>query len=189
MPYTHASHSPGQTFLALFGIAMLGFVGWELFVPQPVPEATAPTKLSAPAPVEMGHAESEAKAEPPPPHAERAPGPGLFKCVSRGRTEYSDSPCPEGAKEVVVDATPAARGIEPVPSKPRPSLPEPAPRPAGEIAAREAPAPDISMQCRAIDEELRAIDARARQYHSSAEGSRLNELRRRAMDRRFSLNC
>ena len=164
MPYTHAAHSSGQTFLAILGIAMLGFVGWELFVPQPNEEATAPTRISSPPRGEAERRKPNAEALPPPPHAERAPGARLFKCVSRGRVEYSDSPCPEGAKSVVVDATPAAHGVDPVRSMARPSLPDPAPRPAGVIAARPAPGAEALAQCRRIDEEVRLIDARSRQY-------------------------
>lgn len=45
------------------------------------------------------------------------------------------------------------------------------------------------IQCHRIDEEVKAIDARTRQYHSSEEGSWLAEKRRRAMDRRTALGC
>jgi hypothetical protein len=189
MPYTHAAHSSGHTFLAILGIAMLGFVAWEVLIPQPNEEATAPTRISAPPRDQAERREPDAEALPPPPHAERAPGARLFKCVSRGRTGYSDSPCPESAKTLVVDATPAARGVDPVRAEPRPSLPEPARRPAGVIAARQPPSADVLAQCRLIDEEVRLIDARSRQYHTSEEGSRLVERRREAMDRRYALGC
>ncbi|WP_417069245.1 hypothetical protein [Niveibacterium terrae] len=188
MPYTHAAHSSGHTFLAILGIAMLGFVAWEVLIPEEDLEATAPTRISAP-PREATRAEPEVDIPPPPPHAERAPGTRLFKCVSRGRVGYSDSPCPEGAKTIVVDATPAAHGVDPVRTMARPSLPEPAPRPAGVIAARPAPGAEALAQCQRIDEEVRLIDARSRQYHTSEEGGWLAEKRRQAMDRRYALGC
>jgi hypothetical protein len=121
-------------------------------------------------------------------------GAAVVKCVAKGVTTYAATAadCPSGAEVRLVRIDPQlnlADGLRDAPAVIRAGSTAAAPAPSVRTAAAADSAGDRKARCLAYDEEIKAIDAYARQPLPGHEQDRLAALRKRARDEQFRLRC
>ena len=198
-----------ETFLSLLGAAVvvggatLGAVKLLEFASSQTASQRVEAKARGPAPVLPPRPASTQKSVPPPsasPQMQEPPsyapstarsGLGtIYRCRQAGQTVYSDVPC-GGAASTVVDVQPSS-GFQPPPRSYQSSAPRPAQRP--EVTPTVNP-PEASaaapqaMECAAIDQQIAAIDAEARQPLSIPHQDYLRKQRAALVDQRYALKC
>ncbi|APW35800.1 hypothetical protein RD110_00025 [Rhodoferax koreense] len=143
----------------------------------PVPDADAPP----------------ASPTPPATATRLAPAPGqtVSKCVLKGRTTYSDGPCPDGAKAEQLAVRPDVNLMQasvlaqatPI----RSALPPPAPAPV--VIPAPPPDADKAATCSGLARYIEDLDAWARQPQSGEMQDWITARKREARDRQFRLKC
>ena len=115
----------------------------------------------------------------------------ISKCVLKGKTTYSDGPCPEGANaqrlavhpdENLMQATVSASA-----QPPTNAVATQAPTPA--IVQAPQPAVDALVTCRQLERRIEELDALARQPQLAQTQDRITAEKREARDRQFRLKC
>ena len=137
-------------------------------------------------PVQKPPAATPFIATPPPPTvASPASGPAIYRCESKGKVTYANSPC-EGGK--LVDATPT-RGYESPHSSP-PSKKGVAPTgPIAPAAQASSEGSAHAGECKRLEDAIAWIDAEARQGGTVPRMEELKERRRKLVDRKYELRC
>lgn len=176
-----------------FALTFAGYRTWHYFQPArqqlaaPSPAPASPRERTGPvrvAPVE------DRMMDVPDTRSQAQPSVQVTKCVVNGRTVYSDLACPPNARSSIVtlktgenlaDALPA-----PVRQEALRTQAQPLPAPAPDVVAI---GPDIKAICAALEQEVKAIDAAARQPLPASEQDRLAARRKNARDREFRLGC
>ena len=122
---------------------------------------------------------------PPPTVASPASGPAIYRCESKGKVTYANSPC-EGGK--LVDATPT-RGYESPHSSP-PSKKGVAPTgPIAPAAQASSEGSAHAGECKRLEDAIAWIDSEARQGGTVPRMEELKERRRKLVDRKYELRC
>lgn len=114
----------------------------------------------------------------------------VTKCTVNGATTYSDGPCPVNAKVATVkidrsqNISDGARSAQP-PSQPPPQVTQ------TEQASAQAETPHLlkKQRCNYLDEQIKWIDARARQPLSAGEQDWLAARRKEYRDEQFRIRC
>jgi hypothetical protein len=116
------------------------------------------------------------------------------KCVVNGVTSYTDGECAPNAKRSHVTINPAenladglrvAAPVRAHPSEPPPQIVQHGP----DVGALPNVHLEKKLLCEKYDEEIKHIDARARQPLPGSEQDRLAALRKKARDEQFRLRC
>jgi len=147
------------------------------FEPSPMPKANLPT-----APPDR----PTAPLRNPPAAAQT-----ISKCVLKGKTTYSDGPCPEGAKAQHLAVHPDENLMQaPVSASAQPptnAVATQAPTPV--IVQAPQPAVDVLVTCRQLERRIEELDALARQPQLAQTQDWITAEKREARDRQFRLKC
>ncbi|WP_194725445.1 hypothetical protein [Noviherbaspirillum malthae] len=127
------------------------------------------------------------------PNSSSASYSGISKCIINGRTVYSDSGCPDGAKSQPVSLHDSAGVISP----PKENLADlAAKRQATERAyALQTQAQVVSIgrsgnvECEELDKRVADLDSMARQPHSGVMQDWIKKERKAVRDRQFAIRC
>lgn len=131
----------------------------------------------------------------PGPLAQHPGSNAVMKCTAQGRTSYSDDPCPPGATATPVRIQPGLNIAAPV------LAPQPAPSaPPVVVAATQPPQVQLAVAappdrstvrnlCQVLDDEIKHIDAMAKQPQSAETQDNLAARRKRARDEQFRIKC
>lgn len=119
-----------------------------------------------------------------------APSQSVSKCVLKGKTTYSDGPCPDGAKAAQL-AVRADMNLMQAPAiaPPTPAYPSPAPMATAPVIAQAPPAIDPGPTCRELERRIEELDAWARQPQTAQMQDWITARKREARDRQFRLRC
>ena len=179
-------------------VLLLALAAWLAMRPggaRPSRAAPAPSSVAAPP------APAASAADPPRTSAPVAPTviPGrpalssVNKCLQRGRTSYSDGPCPAGATAVELDVAPDVNLMEapalPPPPGPvsQPALPGPRAEATGPV---RAPAGlDAATRCPALARDIDQLDAMARMPQPAQVQDWITARKRELRDLQFRLKC
>lgn len=134
------------------------------------------------------------KAEPPgaPQTRPDASRQTIMKCIERGRVSYGEAgACNGELVEVPIDTRnnvvePDRQALEYM-ARPRPQ--EPARPPPAAISRGAAPTQSGQTECQAIDAQIAALDAQARQPQTAQMQDYLKGLRAKLRSRQFELHC
>lgn len=119
----------------------------------------------------------------------------VTKCTVNGSTTYSDGPCPVDAKAATVKIDRSQNIADSVRIAQAPLQPPPQ-QPPQQIAQAEQPlaqaeSPHLlkKQRCEYLDEQIKRIDARARQPLSAGEQDWLAARRKEHRDEQFRIRC
>lgn len=117
--------------------------------------------------------------------------PTIMKCIENGRVTYGDGACNGELVEVPIDTgnnviKPDRQTLE---YTARPRQPEPPPAPAATISRGAPPTRTSPTECQAIDAQIAAIDAQARQPQSAQTQDYLKDQRAKLRSRQNDLRC
>jgi hypothetical protein len=121
----------------------------------------------------------------PPAIASPAPGPAIYRCESKGKVTYANSPC-EGGK--LVDATPT-QGYESPRSSPLSKKGATLTGPVAPAAQASSEGSANSGECKRLEDAIAWIDSEARQGGTIPRMEELKERRRKLVDRKYELRC
>lgn len=182
------------TIAASLTIALALYLAGEVWLRDDKrPPPTAPASPSLPSPAGKTPDRMAASATLPGPHTQR-PGDGaVMKCTAQGRISYSDSPCPPGASAtpVRIQAGLNIADAVPMPQPKAPPVVVAAAQPPQMQLAVAAP-PDrtaVKYLCQALEDEVKYIDALARQPQSAGTQDELAARRKKARDEQFRIRC
>lgn len=175
------------------GVAYGGYRAWSwwqgtLHAPAKAGATSSPTAQPA-SPVTAGNRNAITA-----PALQSAPDrAAVFKCVAKGVTTYAASAadCPVRADVTPVAIDPQlnlADGLRDAPAILRAQT-RAAEAPSAHAGAATDPLGEKRAQCLAYEEQIKAIDAHARQPLPGQEQDRLAALRKRARDEQFRLRC
>jgi hypothetical protein len=182
----HSATSIATISFALLALACFAYFAWNMWSGKAT--TTAPAPASAP----------QSAVAPALPPRITTPGPqngtAVVKCVVNGTTTYvaSRRDCPAQAEITSVAIDPRMNLSDGLPNAAQ-IIRRPSPYAAPEPVAPRAVAADANVQrkniCHYYDEEVKLIDARARQPLSPQEQDQLAAKRRHARDEQFRLQC
>jgi hypothetical protein len=116
----------------------------------------------------------------------------VIKCVINGATTYAarEADCPEQGLATVVAIDPRQNLSDGLPNSAE-IIRRPSPYAPPEVLHAAGPDPKLQRTalCRAYEEEIKTIDARAREPLPPQEQDRLTAQRRKARDEQFRLQC
>ncbi len=152
----------------------------------PAPPAVAP--VSVPESIVQRALQAPVEPRALSPQVQQADPKVLYKCQDGPKVAYSDQPCAKGQAARVLQTQSALEGVVPF------RAPPPA---AAVLDTRKGPAvasigsSDSAkpLECKRLEDEIKGIDARMRQRHTSEEADYYNDQRHRASNRRFDLHC
>ncbi len=115
----------------------------------------------------------------------------IMKCIENGRVTYGDGACNGELVEVPVDTRnnvvePDRQTLE---YMARPRQPDSPPAPAATISRGAAPTRSGQTECQAIDAQIAAIDAQARQPQTAQMQDLLKDQRAKLRGRQNDLRC
>lgn len=189
-PHDHRAPRRSLTAGLLAGLLLLAAYAAYLWWKEPPPATSSPPK--PPLPVRAPSAPSAPSVKMQTPASAAPPASRtVHKCISNGKTSYSDAPCPSGyiASMITlpVDATPTPRrpSTEP-PRNPPVNAPAPDFVPPSELARPEL---NNQTECRQLQTYIQELDAAARQPLSMPAQDDIRRKRQEARDRQFRIKC
>ena len=177
--------------LAIVLAVLLGGWYWQQRgAPKDAPRREVPPRTTsgaaAAASAPLGPASTLAAPSPIAP----AHGRTVSKCVLKGKTTYSDGPCPDGAQAVQLAVradvnlmqAPAIAPTVPVYA----STAQPANAP---VIVQAPPTVDTGLDCGELERRIKELDAWARQPQTAQMQDLITARKREARDRQFRLKC